>query len=524
MPLDVGLRAILEPEFDEKKMDDEVEDLEERLEALQGVDVDIDSERMSEMASDAETINEQFDGNLGEAIAGGLGGRAGMLAKGGQRLMGAGASGGGGGGGLAAAMGGGAAGSGAAAAGGALVGVALGGAVSIGILKGVQKMASWAPRGRKMVDMFSTAMDLFFRPFGDVIGEALMPYAKGALQAMSKFNRVFQNEGLGVAIVSLAGSVKDALTTDVGAGAAVGAGAGALAGGAIGSAVAPGIGTAIGAGAGAMIGGTTGGLLGGLIDWEELISSPDFADIIRSFEWDDFIDSLKWENWLNPLNWGDAVDGLDWGLFIDLLQWAAWLNPITWATYVPLVIWDDFVNDMGWSEWLSPLHWWDWLTSVDWGEWLNPLNWGGWLDNLTWSTWVDGLNWGAFIPEIDWGDFISGGGILNNFAQGGVISSETIFRAGEGGDSEAIIPLSRLDSMLDRERAGGFREASAAAEPTENNSRGSDLSSLENQLESLLRAVREMSGETSVEVDGQTLVKQERKSSKQYSDSREVYQ
>lgn len=161
-------------------------------------------------------------------------------------------------------------------AGGKFLKVGLAGAVGAGILSKVTGLADSAPRMEKVLGQISRAINLFARPFFDVIAKALEPYAQTALSAMAKFNDVFAEEGLMVAIASTG---KDMVTKNgqagtgetigrilglaggVAGGAWAGAKAGGAAGGAIGSVV-PGAGTAAGAAVGAGVGAVGGGLAG----------------------------------------------------------------------------------------------------------------------------------------------------------------------------------------------------------------------------------------------------------------------
>ena len=97
-----------------------------------------------------------------------------------------------------------------AGAGGKFLKVGLASVVGFGILKGVQQLSKAAPRLGKVVSMFRKAMSLFFRPFGDALGRVLEPFAEAALDMAANFNEAYSKDGLLVAIGSLA---KDVATT-----------------------------------------------------------------------------------------------------------------------------------------------------------------------------------------------------------------------------------------------------------------------------------------------------------------------
>lgn len=55
-----------------------------------------------------------------------------------------------------------------------------------------------------VVDMFGMAFGLFFRPFGNILGQFLLPIASDMLRLAAQFNTVFNNEGIRVALGWLA--------------------------------------------------------------------------------------------------------------------------------------------------------------------------------------------------------------------------------------------------------------------------------------------------------------------------------
>ncbi len=59
----------------------------------------------------------------------------------------------------------------------------------------VSAAADASPLLGSVIDMFSMAMKLFFRPFGNIIGQALMPIAAAMLELAYQFNTIFSNQG-----------------------------------------------------------------------------------------------------------------------------------------------------------------------------------------------------------------------------------------------------------------------------------------------------------------------------------------
>ena len=146
---------------------------------------------------EGQELAETLEGELGDlqaGIGGGLDGVGGI----------------GGGGGIARGGGGALAGGAAAsslaggAAAGGLAKVALGGAIGFGILAGVQQLSQASPLLGQAVDILGEAANLFFRPFGNFLGKTLRPFATAALDMAVKFNDIAQQDGLAVAVASIA--------------------------------------------------------------------------------------------------------------------------------------------------------------------------------------------------------------------------------------------------------------------------------------------------------------------------------
>lgn len=91
--------------------------------------------------------------------------------------------------------------------------IAIAGSVGLGILSAAGKVSAVASATNSM---FGTAMSLFFRPFGNFLGETLRPFARSALDMAVNFNRIAQKDGLGVAIVSVGSKAVKTWATAVG--------------------------------------------------------------------------------------------------------------------------------------------------------------------------------------------------------------------------------------------------------------------------------------------------------------------
>jgi hypothetical protein len=97
--------------------------------------------------------------------------------------------------------------------------VALAGGAGLGMLSAMKSSSAIL---NSVSGMFGTAMRLFFRPFGNFLGEALRPMAEDLISFAKDFSDLADSQGLAVAVASLpsrfAGSIgnaiKDVLTGD----------------------------------------------------------------------------------------------------------------------------------------------------------------------------------------------------------------------------------------------------------------------------------------------------------------------
>lgn len=177
------------------------------------VNATVDQQSAEQAGQDlAQTMEEQVgDLNVGVDDGGGVG------SLGGAR----------GGGGLGAAAGGGLAArglGGAAGAASAVLPVALAGAAGFGILQGIQALAGASPALKQTTSILGSAMELFFRPFGNALSDVIRPFATEALDMAVRFNQIADSDGLSVAVgkysagavSSLAGAVGTAFTDILG--------------------------------------------------------------------------------------------------------------------------------------------------------------------------------------------------------------------------------------------------------------------------------------------------------------------
>jgi hypothetical protein len=175
------LEAVVEPEVSRgatRDIERELEDVDDpqispEVGGIRGADSI--GERMSDGQTVSLTPEMDGDGDLASAGQTGAGLRAGGAAAGAT-----------------------AAGRGSAV--GGLAKVALGGAVAVGILSGVQSVANASPLFRKQTDILSKALSLYMRPFGRAIGSAIRPFAEEGLEMAKNFNRIASEQGLSVAV------------------------------------------------------------------------------------------------------------------------------------------------------------------------------------------------------------------------------------------------------------------------------------------------------------------------------------
>ena len=247
------------------------------------------------------------------------------------------------------------------------------------------------------------------------------------------------------------------------------------------------------------------------LSWWTWISSLSWWTWISSLSWWTWISSLSWWTWIKSLSWWTWISSLSWWTWISSLSWWTWISSLSWWTWISSLSWWTWISSLSWWTWIKSLSWWTWIKSLSWWTWISLLSWSTWIKSLSWPTWVKNLSWSSFIPSISWSSFIpsirwssfvpkfswpsiptpsfsrpprppkpppptvvvvppaapakpagGGGGRgdlwqenfgMGFFGTGGIAMSPMLAGVAEGGEPEAIIPLSRLDSLL----SGGGR-------------------------------------------------------------------
>lgn len=163
------------------------------------------------------------------------------------------------------------------------------GVVFMGMSKALKALADKAPTLGKGMDMIGQAWNLFWRPFGEALGKTILPMAEGLLEFTSEFNKVYEDEGLAVAlgwgVKELAKAIGDyfkdnimgIFSGDKKKAVEGGASMGTLAGGAIGM--------ALGGPAGMVVGALIGNLVGQLVGH--------VATAVKNTDWGKIADGIK---------------------------------------------------------------------------------------------------------------------------------------------------------------------------------------------------------------------------------------
>jgi len=399
---------------------------------------------------------------------------------------------------------------------------------------------------------------------------------EGLAVAVASLPRLFFTRGGDASKAGTAGRVAGGL-----AGAAGGAYAGAKIGGGLGAllgSVIPGAGTAAGGTAGAVLGGAAGGLAGlvggaGLGEWaaEELKDATgDFVEGLRSMEpstWGDKLANAA-EDFGSYLGSGaedlaekirEGGSNLAESIREGSSNFAEQIRNLTlqdlWRGSIQLGKWILEGNirlgrwflsgSIGLGKWLLSgtvgLGKWLWSGSVPWGEWVfsGSVKWGRWMFSgaVNWGRWIFsgaiGLGEWLFNGSVDIAGFITGSIDVGKYvggngggdsglwpgAAGGVVTRPTSALIGEGAESEAVVPLSQLGSMLDAEREQGRRES----RPRGTSGRSDEgLQRVVDAIEDLHTEIKRLDPQTELTMDGKTLAKEEQKSSSRYRESRVV--
>jgi len=505
----IGIKGLLKPEVDSGALDDAGKDVEEAMEEIDDLRPDVDvsgvKDKLDEVEIGGMNLGESVDG-LAERL--GVGGPEPAF----TRVSGAGAGGPGAGEGFLSGL----------ATSGGMMKVALGGAVALGMASALgsvaRRLEQASPALQQTNELFGSAMNMFFRPFGRFLSTLLRPMAMGLLMFSRDWVELTQEEGLSVAIASEAGfDVGEGGATGteragaraggvfgLGVGAVGGAAAGAKAGGLLGTLVGGPIGAAVGGTGGAIAGGVVGALGGTAVGSRLGAEAGRVADA--------FIEKA------NAISWARYIPEVRWG---SLMNWTGWA---------------EFIGRVAWGEYVSELKWVSWIDEVSWDIWLDPLVWGGFLDQLSWGSWVDPLSW-DFISEPPWtrlitgvdlGEYVKGaigvgGGSGSGgdggsgwfpFASGGVVTGPTRALIGEAGP-EAVIPLSKLGDALS-DTGGGDRSGDRRARESV------DLSPLESKMDDVVSELRRSSGDVVVKLGERELLRAVQGAEDKYDSGRVV--
>lgn len=179
-----SLKSVVEPEMDERQMDKEVKKLEKRLDEAEDISPDIDDSGFGDLMD--EDLDVSLSGEGGGDFLTGIGvggGGAGMMGGLTSSLRG-----------LVSALG---------PLGAGVLAVTLTGAIAVGIWKGIENIAEFAPSWDAVESMFSTAQQLFFLPFGQALSSVFLPSAQSILEMSKEFQETAEDEGIGAALGGL---------------------------------------------------------------------------------------------------------------------------------------------------------------------------------------------------------------------------------------------------------------------------------------------------------------------------------
>lgn len=302
MVKELGIRAKVEPEVDKSSQSRLMRDLEKDIEEL-------------------EELTFENNGIEGRTTPGGGGVGSEATAMGAGRMSK--------GGGLKGKLGGAAGGAGMMAGAAVMGTVALGGVLANKMYGAMSKASG---RLQSVNSILGQASKLFFKPFGDALGDALLPYAKKGLEMATNFNEIASDKGLKVAITSLAGDIESKL---------------------------------------------------GLDDPSITIPSPEDIFGTENLEWDDFMDALEWADWLIVLPWDQ---------YLVNLVWDTWINSLTWDNFMNTLRWVDFVHSIDWSTFIDYLdNWGPHIGTLVWNEYVSGIRWSDFMPSPSGSAIVDKL-------------------------------------------------------------------------------------------------------------------------------------
>lgn len=318
--------------------------------------------------------------------------------------------------------------------------VALGGVVATGMLKA---MESASGRLSGVSSIFGSMSKLFLKPFGDKLAEALLPFAEDGLEIMKNFNDVVEDDGLAVGVAWLAKtSVKKLAEGIAGAFESTLLGGEANLGDWLVSNLTLGItGTALLA---AIFGGlslTTGGLLAFLFAGLSFTVGSILSHIFPNITIDE-------GRILGFIFAGLTITAM--GLLGVVFGFTMTPALVLGAAFAGAVVLGAAIIDYVFPQ-------------IDKSELLEDLIASPGTQEAT-----EGDPGGGDSGDDDSIlDFIFGNYGSVPLASGGIATGPTNALIGEGSESEAVVPLSRLESMLDRERQAGMQQSQSGGEQSE---------------------------------------------------------
>lgn len=108
-------------------------------------------------------------------------------------------------------------------------------------------------------------------------------------------------------------------------------------------------------------------------------------------------------------------------------------------------------------------------------------------------------------------------------AAGGLVSSPMDAVIGEGRETEAVMPLSELSGMVEQAGEVGAVRAQQSAQATAQRVSGAvEGGGIGEKLDQVVRELRRLDGDTTVEIDGDTLVTKYRDVEERRFNDREV--
>jgi len=188
--------------------------------------------------------------------------------------------------------------------------------------------------------------------------------------------------------------------------------------------------------------------------WDTYMDALRWVDYISELAWSSFVDMLQWTSFLDQLSWTRFVNNLPWTRYIDNLRWRSFLDNLRWRSFLNNLSWSSFVGDISWSSFVDILSWSRYLSNLSWSSYLSNLSWTSFVDDISWWAYVDDVDWDDFVPDVDWDDFIPDAPSFDSYASGGVVTSPTVAQIGEGGEPEVVLPFSKISDFVNNVASG----------------------------------------------------------------------